>query len=90
MAMNYTGHPGITLRAGLDQSPTRSAGPVPDDPQGEPHTITRNVAFHGRLFEEGKIIALARALEERLAGASPPSADRGSGRRRSPRFARGG
>ena len=66
MAMNYTGHPGITLRAGLDRSPTRSAGPVPDDPQGEPHTITRNVAFHGRLFEEGKIIALARALEERL------------------------
>ena len=66
MAMNYTGHPGITLRAGLDESPTRSTGPVPDDPQGEPHTITRNVAFHGRLFEEGKILALARALEERL------------------------
>ena len=66
MAMNYTGHPGITLRAGLDQSPTRSAGPVPDDPDGEMHTITRNVAFHGRLFEEGKILALARALEERL------------------------
>ena len=65
MAMNYTGHPGITLRAGLDRSPTRSAGPVPDDPRGEPHTITRNVAFHGRLFEEGKILALARALEER-------------------------
>ena len=66
MAMNYTGHPGVTLRAGLDQSPTRSAGMVPDDPQGEPHTITRNVAFHGRLFEEGKILALGRALEERL------------------------
>ncbi len=66
MAMNYTGHPGIGLRAGLDESPTRSAGPVPDDPQGEPHTITRNVAFHGGLFEEGKILALARALEERL------------------------
>ncbi|MCY3547446.1 MAG: amidase [Gemmatimonadetes bacterium] len=66
MAMNYTGHPGIGLRAGLDESPTRSAGPVPDDPAGEPHTITRNVAFHGRLFEEGKILALARALEERL------------------------
>lgn len=74
MAMNYTGHPGITLRAGLDESPTRSAGPVPDDPQGEPHTITRNVAFHGRLFEEGKILALARALEERLGvdGHRPP------------------
>ena len=66
MAMNYTGHPGITLRAGLDESPTRSAGPVPDDPQGEPHTITRNVAFHGGLFGEGTILALARALEERL------------------------
>ena len=74
MAMNFTGHPGISLRAGLDRSPTRSAGPIPDDPQGEPHTITRNVAFHGGLFEEGKILALARALEERLGvhGHRPP------------------
>ena len=67
MAMNYTGHPGITLRAGLDRSPTRSQGLVPDDPDGEMHTITQNVAFHGRLFEEGKILALARALEDKLA-----------------------
>ena len=66
VATNFTGHPGITLRAGLDRSPTRSQGFVPDNPSGEMHTITQNVAFHGRLFEEGKILALAHALEAKL------------------------
>ena len=37
-----------------------------DDPQGAKHTITRNVAFHGRLYEEGKMLALARRLEQKL------------------------
>jgi len=63
---NFTGHPGISFRAGLSSSPTRALGPGPVDPNGSPHTITQNVAFHGRLFEEGKILALARALEAKL------------------------
>jgi Asp-tRNA(Asn)/Glu-tRNA(Gln) amidotransferase A subunit family amidase len=63
---NFTGHPGLSMRAGLAKSPTRGIGPVPANPNGEPKTITQNVAFHGRLFEEGKMVAVARRLEERL------------------------
>jgi Asp-tRNA(Asn)/Glu-tRNA(Gln) amidotransferase A subunit family amidase len=70
LTTNFTGHPGLTLRAGLIQSPTRSMEVErffnSDDPKGAKHTITRNVAFHGRLYEEGKILALARRLEQKL------------------------
>ncbi|MEO8450758.1 MAG: amidase [Gemmatimonadota bacterium] len=66
LTTNFTGHPGLSLRAGLSSSPTRGLSPVALTPAGEPHTITQNVAFHGRLFEEGKILALGRALEAKL------------------------
>lgn len=67
MAMNYTGHPGLSMRAGFVETPTRGLAPaVPIDPNGPKHRVTQNVAFHGRLFEEGKMIAVARALEEKL------------------------
>jgi Asp-tRNA(Asn)/Glu-tRNA(Gln) amidotransferase A subunit family amidase len=69
MITNFTGHPGVTLRAGFVESASRSAednffGPA--DPHGPVHMVTRNVAFHGRLFEEGTMLALARALESKL------------------------
>jgi len=69
MIANFTGHPGVTLRAGFVESPSRSSpddyfGPA--DPKGPVHTITRNVAFHGRLFQEGSMLALARTLENHL------------------------
>ena len=66
-AMNYTGHPGLGVRAGLTQSATRDIGPLPA--AGAPaatHTITQNVTFHGRLYEEGKILAIGHALETQL------------------------
>jgi Asp-tRNA(Asn)/Glu-tRNA(Gln) amidotransferase A subunit family amidase len=70
LTTNFTGHPGLTLRAGLIQSPTRSMEVErffsSDDPNGPKHTITRNVAFHGRLYEEGKMLSLARRLEQKL------------------------
>jgi Asp-tRNA(Asn)/Glu-tRNA(Gln) amidotransferase A subunit family amidase len=47
-----------------DRTPTEDATPA--DPDGPRHTTTRNVTFHGRLFEEGKMLALAAALEKRL------------------------
>jgi Asp-tRNA(Asn)/Glu-tRNA(Gln) amidotransferase A subunit family amidase len=68
--MNFTGHPGLTLRAGFAQSPTRSRSLekffAPENENGPLRTITRNVTFHGRLFEEGKMLALARTLEAHL------------------------
>ncbi len=63
---NFTGHPGLTMRCGLEESPTRSIHFTTEDPDGPKHRVTSNVIFHGRLFEEGKMIAVARALEERL------------------------
>lgn len=69
MITNFTGQPGLTVRAGFVETPSRSApdnyfGPA--DPHGPVHTVTRNVTFHGRLFEEGTMLALARGLESRL------------------------
>jgi Asp-tRNA(Asn)/Glu-tRNA(Gln) amidotransferase A subunit family amidase len=68
--MNFTGQPGVTLRAGFAESPTRAMNVAqffaPADPHSVPHTITRNVAFHGRLFEDGTMLALAHALESKL------------------------
>ncbi len=66
VATNFTGHPGLSLRAGFIQSATRGLGPGPLTPGGVEHTVTQNVAFHGRLFEEGTILTLAAALEARL------------------------
>jgi hypothetical protein len=69
MIANFTGHPGVTLRAGFVESPSRSASEkyfAPADAHGHAHTVTRNVAFHGRLFEEGTMLAVARALESKL------------------------
>ena len=67
MATNFTGHPGLSMRAGFTESPTRGIGPTPINATGPKYRITQNVAFHGRLFEEGKMLAVARALESRLA-----------------------
>jgi len=69
MTTNFTGHPGLTLRSGFVDSPSRSSDAkffAPAEPGGPKHTVTRNVAFHGRLFEEGTMLALARALESKL------------------------
>jgi hypothetical protein len=69
MIANFTGQPGVTLRAGFVESPSRSAADNylgPADPHGPLHTVTRNVTFHGQLFQEGTMLALARALESKL------------------------
>jgi len=62
-ATNFTGHPGLTFRVGYVESPTRAIMGTVADPKGPRHRITQNIAMHGRLFEEGKMLALARALE---------------------------
>jgi Asp-tRNA(Asn)/Glu-tRNA(Gln) amidotransferase A subunit family amidase len=74
MATNFTGHPGLSLRAGFLETPTRGLGSTPIDPSGPRHRVTQNVAFHGRLYEEGKMLAVARALEAALgvSGERPP------------------
>lgn len=66
VATNFTGHPGLTLRVGFKESPTRTIFGSVADASGPTHRVTQNIALHGALFEEGKLLALASAIEERL------------------------
>lgn len=63
---NMTGHPGLSWRVGFSESATRDLGFTPTDPNGQTHRITQNVSLHGRLFDEGRMLALARAVEQQL------------------------
>jgi Asp-tRNA(Asn)/Glu-tRNA(Gln) amidotransferase A subunit family amidase len=67
-AMNYTGHPGLGLRVGFTESPTRDIGPTAaPGPATRPRIITQNLTLHGRLYQEGTLLAIGHALERRLA-----------------------
>ena len=71
---NYTGHPCLVLRSGFARRETRSplslararldqgtAG------TGALHTVPHTICLYGRLFDEGTILRLGRALEAALA-----------------------
>jgi hypothetical protein len=66
LVTNMTGHPGLSWRVGFSESATRGLGFTSDDPNGPKHRITQNVCLHGRLFDEGRMLALARAVEAKL------------------------
>ncbi|MDT9601022.1 amidase [Sphingosinicella rhizophila] len=66
MIANFTGHPGLSFRSGFAETATRDLGFAPIDPSGAKRRVTSNISMHGRLFEEGKMLALARLLEEKL------------------------
>jgi len=67
LATNCTGHPQLALRAGYRQSPTRTGyGNAADGETGPTFRIPRGVSLWGDLFQEGKIIALGKALETAL------------------------
>jgi Asp-tRNA(Asn)/Glu-tRNA(Gln) amidotransferase A subunit family amidase len=61
-ALSLTGHPGLTFRVGFEQVATRRPG----FDAAKKHRVTQNFTLHGRLFEEGRLLAVARALEEKL------------------------
>ena len=80
---NFTGHPSLILRTGFRQSETR--GPLSlakgRIEQGSPmagpaHTIPHGLCLYGRLFDEGIICEIGRALEGALgvSGKRPPLA----------------
>ncbi|MCW5725442.1 MAG: amidase [Maricaulaceae bacterium] len=63
---NYTGHPCLALRTGFSQQPTRTifGGPAGDD--AATHRVPHVTSLWAPLFEEGRLIALGRAIEDRL------------------------
>lgn len=67
LATNATGHPQLALRAGYAQTINRDLSEREGATSGaETFKTPRGVSLWGSLFEEGKIIALGRALEDTL------------------------
>ncbi|HBK92059.1 MAG TPA: amidase, partial [Parvularcula sp.] len=69
LATNATGHPQLAVRTGFAQTPTRSRSADAAKESGEKFRTPRGISLWANLFEEGKIIALGRALEEALGAA---------------------
>ncbi len=80
---NFTGTPCLCLRAGFDHLPTR--GPhslgrgrleLGKEQPGPKHRVPQAVCLWGRLYDEGPMLAVGKALEARLAVAAerPPLA----------------
>ena len=66
---NYTGHPCLVLRSGFKQSETRhrlARRPAGDAGAGQLHPVPHTICLWGRLFDEGSILRLGRALEAAL------------------------
>jgi Asp-tRNA(Asn)/Glu-tRNA(Gln) amidotransferase A subunit family amidase len=76
---NMTGHPSLTLRTGfVEVNQVRSDwAPDPAHPRpklARPHRVPYGVTLIGRLFEEGTLARVGRALEAKagVAGERPP------------------
>jgi Asp-tRNA(Asn)/Glu-tRNA(Gln) amidotransferase A subunit family amidase len=70
---NFTGHPSLILRSGFRQSEARGALSLAEGrlDQGSPttgpvHTVPHGLCLWGRLFDEGTICEIGRALESAL------------------------
>ena len=75
LATNCTGHPQLAMRAGFAQKPNRTTFADADAAEAtETFRTPRGISLWGDLFQEGKIVALGHALEQKLnvAGARPP------------------
>lgn len=73
VASNFTGHPCLHLRAGFDQIATRSAASLgagkltTGEAVGEKtYRVPQGISLWGRMFDEGPLLNLGMALEERL------------------------
>ncbi|HWM85158.1 MAG TPA: hypothetical protein VNO33_04950 [Kofleriaceae bacterium] len=65
VATNFTGHPSLTLRAGFVQRRARGRNDVEND-DGPRSRVPRCVTLWGRLYDEGTLCEVGRALEQEL------------------------
>lgn len=63
---NYTGQPQLAFRSGFVERPTRTIFGAPADESGQTFTVPMATSLWAPLFEEGNILALGRAIEDRL------------------------
>lgn len=73
VASNFTGHPCLHLRAGFEQIATRSAASLgagkltTGEAEGErSFRVPQGISLWGQLFDEGPILNLGMALEQKL------------------------
>lgn len=70
LATNATGHPQLVLRTGFAETLTRTLFDDAAAEGGEKFRTPRGISLWANLFEEGKIVALGRALENALGTAA--------------------
>mgnify|MGYP001812547898 FL=1 len=64
---NFTGQPSIAVRAGFEELTPRSLFGHPENDDDETlYRVPRSVSLWSNLFEEGKLVTVARALEQEL------------------------
>ncbi len=67
LATNFTGYPQLALRSGFSRTPTRNIYDDAQDASGaETFRTPRGTSLWANLYQEGKIIALGRAIEAAL------------------------
>ena len=63
---NLTGHPTLVLRSGFQERHTQAIkGITEEDTEGPKHKVPDSIHLWSGLFQEGKLITLGRALEEK-------------------------
>ncbi|MEO1040592.1 MAG: amidase [Pseudomonadota bacterium] len=72
---NYTGHPQLAFRSGFMDTPTRTIFGAPAGEDRTPHRTPYATSLWAPLFEEGRLIALGRAIEARLGAVSERPAE---------------
>ena len=63
---NFTGHPQLALRGGFRELATRPRFGGEKEPEGVSHRVPQAFSVFGRLFGEGDVLRVGRALEEEL------------------------
>ncbi len=66
VATNFTGHPSLTLRAGFVDRRSRAGYDDKEAEAGPRYKVPRCVTLWGRLYDEGTLCEVGRALEQSL------------------------
>jgi Asp-tRNA(Asn)/Glu-tRNA(Gln) amidotransferase A subunit family amidase len=66
LATNFTGHPSLTLRAGFVLRRTRAGFDDKESDDGPRFRVPRCVTLWGRLYDEGTLCEVGRALEQTI------------------------
>lgn len=72
---NYTGHPQLAFRSGFSDQPTRTIFGEAADESGATFSVPYASSLWAPLFDEGAIVALGAAIEQRLGVAAQRPAD---------------